>query len=62
MIVKADASIGSMIRITSHFNSPYYDKAKEWYFSQKGGHLHKLRHTILEELMGEVKNSEQFVD
>lgn len=43
-------------RITSRFNSPYYDKAKEWYFSQKGRHLQKLRHTILEGLMGEAKN------
>lgn len=43
-------------RITSRFNSPYYDRAKEWYFSKKGRHLHKLRHTILEGLMGEAKN------
>lgn len=43
-------------RMTSHFDSPYYDKAKEWYFSPNGKYLYKLRHTILEGLMGEAKN------
>jgi transposase len=43
-------------RVTSHYDSPYYEKTKEWYFSKKGRYLQKLRHTILEGLMGEAKN------
>jgi transposase len=43
-------------RVTSHYDSPCYEKTKEWYFSQKGKYLQKLRHTILEGLMGEAKN------
>jgi hypothetical protein len=43
-------------KTTSRYNSSCYDKTKEWYYSQKGRHLQKLRHTILERLMGEAKN------
>jgi len=43
-------------RITSHYDSPCFDRTKEWYYSQKGRYLQKLRHTILEGIMGEAKN------
>ncbi len=43
-------------KTTSRYNSLYYDKTKEWYYSKKGRYLQKLRHTILEGLMGEAKN------
>lgn len=43
-------------RVTSHYDSPCYEKTKEWYFSKKGRYLQKLRHTILEGLIGEAKN------
>ena len=43
-------------RVTSHYDSPCYEKTKEWYFSKKGRYLQKLRHTILEGTMGEAKN------
>jgi len=43
-------------KTTSRYDSPCYDKTKEWYYSAKGRHLQKLRHTILEGLMGEAKN------
>ena len=43
-------------RVTSHYDSPCYEKAKGWYFSAKGKAMQKLRHTILEGIMGEAKN------
>ncbi len=43
-------------KTTSQYNSLCYDKTKEWYYSKKGRYLQKLRHTILEGLMGEAKN------
>jgi len=43
-------------KTTSRYDSPCYDKTKEWYYSAKGRYLQKLRHTILEGLMGEAKN------
>ncbi len=43
-------------KTTSHYDSPCYGKTKEWYYSKKGRHLQKLRHTILEGLIGEAKN------
>lgn len=43
-------------KTTSRYDSPCYDKTKEWYYSKKGRYLQKLRHTILEGLMGEAKN------
>ena len=43
-------------KTTSRYDSPCQDKTREWYFSKKGKHLQKLRHTILEGIMGEAKN------
>lgn len=42
-------------RIVSHYDSPCYGKARDWYDSGYGQAMQKLRGTILEGIMGQAK-------
>jgi len=42
-------------RIVSHYDSPCYEKARNWYHSEYGQAMQKLRGTILEGIMGQAK-------
>lgn len=42
-------------RMVSHYDSPYYSKARDCYYSEYGRAIQKLRGTILEGIMGQAK-------
>ena len=42
-------------RIVSHYDSPYYWKARSWYDSGYGRVMQKLRHTVIEGIFGQAK-------
>lgn len=42
-------------RIVSHYDSPCYQKAREWYKSEYGQTMQKLRKTIIEGIFGQAK-------
>jgi len=42
-------------RIVSHYDSPCYQKAREWYKSDYGQTMQKLRGTIIEGIFGQAK-------
>ena len=46
----------SDFRIVSHYDSPCYQQAKEWYESDYGKAMQKLRHTVVEGIFGQAKN------
>jgi hypothetical protein len=46
---------GGSFRTVSHYDSPYYFKARSWYNSGYGQVMQKLRGTILEGVMGHAK-------
>ncbi|MBE3037144.1 MAG: transposase, partial [Candidatus Atribacteria bacterium] len=42
-------------RIVSNYDSPCYQKAKEWYESDHGKTMQKLRQTVVEGIFGQAK-------
>ena len=42
-------------RIVSHYDSPCYQKAREWYGSEYGQAMQKLRKTVIEGIFGQAK-------
>jgi len=42
-------------RIVTHYDSQYYSNAKDWYHSKYGKALQKLRHSVIEGIMGQAK-------
>ena len=48
-------SIGNNPRIITHYDSQCYQKAKEWYHSNYGRAMQKLRGTVIEGVFGQAK-------
>jgi transposase len=42
-------------RLVSHYDSPCYQKAREWYGSEYGQAIQKLRKTVIEGIFGQAK-------
>jgi len=42
-------------RKVTHYDSNYYSKAREWYYSCHGRHLQKLRRVVIEGVIGNAK-------
>ena len=42
-------------RLVSHYDSPCYQKAREWYRSEYGQAMQKLRKTVIEGIFGQAK-------
>jgi|TARA_B100000315_G_C14539337_1_gene570066 transposase len=52
---KCIASTGNNPRLITHYDSQCYQKAKEWYHSNYGRTMQKLRSTVIEGVFGQAK-------